>query len=460
MGNRRWMTAAAAALALPGCATRGPITVKCDIFNEVVTALPPSPLERDIQSDAADTLISHSVTAKARTASPLAPDPLGDAFRRAEPQREAMATPEKGLPARTQPPQPVQALLLSGGGQWGAFGAGFLEALQASPAAIDPQIITGVSTGGLQSLFVAVGTPAAYDALVQAYTPKSQSDLVNANPAVLAAITGSMAGIKPLRRRIERALCTDDTARDCPMIDALAATPRQTLIGFVEASSGQFLVADVNRIARRAAATPPNTPARTRANKVSRDCLTGAALASAGMPLFFQPVRIGSKVYYDGGVRQSVFLASVAEAAANSMIAEDGHAAPAPTLYVIRNGPTQLLGKDGKPGNDPEVDKNHGAVTAALRAQSVIVNQVEIGSIAALRLFHPQGRINLATADGYQNHVWTDAANTKRQCDKGKERFFNPDFMACLRSLGRAKAARPDSPWIDIRALPADKPRN
>ncbi len=452
MTLRDWALVAALAVMLPGCATRGPISLTCPIFDSVVTALPPSPLERDIQSDApppvgvTDAIVSHSLRAPPPTAS----DPLTEAFRRARPQREATITPENGLVARAAtPPKPVQALLLSGGGQWGAFGAGFLSQLQSSPRAIDPQIITGVSTGGLQSIFVALNTPEAYQALVRSYSPASQSDLVNANPAALAAITGSMAGISPLRSAIEGALCTGgDPARGCPMIDALAVTPRQVLIGFVEAESGRFMVADINSMARHAAATAPRTPARTEANRVARDCITGAALASAGMPLFFQPVRIGNKVYYDGGVRQSVFLASVAEAAARAAAVDS---APPATLYVIRNGPTQLLGKGGVPGNDEDVNTDFTAITAALRTQSIIVNQVEVGSIASLRLFHPQGAIHLATADGYNR--WTATDGTPQQCIKGKERFFNPAFMACLRAFGKAKAQRNPSPWIDLRAI-------
>ena len=37
-------------------------------------------------------------------------------------------------------------------------------------------------------------------------------------------------------------------------------------------------------------------------------------MASAAVPAFYQQVRVDGKTYYDGGVRQSVFLASVADA--------------------------------------------------------------------------------------------------------------------------------------------------
>lgn len=462
--RQRWLVLTAAAVMLSGCATRGPITLACPIFDQTVFAAPPSRLEQDIQADAGGNLRFATAAAgdnladlKAATDSPS--DPLRDAFR----QRDAgdalkNADPTRGLEAT---PRPVTALLLSGGGQWGAFGAGFLAGLPASNAGIDPDIVTGVSTGGLQSLFVVAdqfrptetGKPSP---LESNYTPTQQADLVTANSTFLTALTGSMAGIKPLRRAIERALCDGgDPARKCPMIETLATSRRQGFIGFVEASSGRFMIANVNRMALADKPAYADTPAD---RKTARDCLTSVALASAGMPLFFQPVRIKrsdadlGKVYYDGGVRQSVFLATVAEAAADSMKRPLGQPqATPPTLYVIRNGPTQLLGPDGTPGDNEKVDTKFDALTAALRAQSIIVNQVEIGSIAALRLFHPTGDIFLATADGYQNHVWTDAYGQTRRCEKGEERFFNPDFMACLRSLGRAKAQR-DTPWLSLSA--------
>jgi predicted acylesterase/phospholipase RssA len=461
--QRQWLMVTAAVL-LSGCATRGPITLACPIFDQTVFAAPPSRLERDIQADAGGTLrlagapVDSGLSGMAMTAPPAASnppsDPLRDAFRQPAPAPER-SDPTRALAAAA--PRRVSALLLSGGGQWGAFGAGFLGSLQASGQAIDPDIVTGVSTGGLQSLFATIGTPDAYARLLREYSPASQKELVTTNSLPLTALTGSMAGIKPLRRAIERSLCSDgDPARGCPMIDDLAASRREAFIGFVEAKSGKFMIARVKEMARHGQQGAPGTPARIAAQRTARDCLTGVALASAGMPLFFQPVRIKrsaadpGRVYYDGGVRQSVFLATVAEAAADSTRGPDGRpVAPPPTLYVIRNGPTQLLGADGTPGDNEKVDTKFDALTAALRAQSIIVNQVEIGSIAALRLFHPTGDIFLATADGYQNHMWAGPDGQPRRCDKGEERFFNPDFMACLRSLGRTKAQR-EAPWLSL----------
>jgi hypothetical protein len=457
--QRQWLMVTAAVV-LSGCATRGPMNLSCPILDQTVFVAPPSQLERDIQADAGGTVrFAAAPAADSLAGLRSAAPPPGDQ-QPSDPLREAFR-PRGGGPALNSADttrslasgqRPVTALLLSGGGQWGAFGAGFLAGLPATNAAVDPDIVTGVSTGGLQSLFVMADQfrpPAAGPSPLEVnYAPARQGDLVTTNATLFTAITGSMAGIKPLRRAIERALCDGgDPARACPMIKTLATGRREGFIGFVEARSGRFMIANVRAMALAGKAAYEDTPA---SRKVARDCLTGAALASAGMPLFFQPVRINGRVYYDGGVRQSVFLTTVAEAAADSMKRRPGQPeAPAPRLYVIRNGPTQLLGPDGKPGDNEKVDTSFDALTAALRAQSIIVNQLEIGSIAALRLFHPKGDIFLATADGYQNHMWAGPDGQPRRCDKGEERFFNPDFMACLRSLGRTKAQR-EEPWLPL----------
>jgi predicted patatin/cPLA2 family phospholipase len=62
--------------------------------------------------------------------------------------------------------------MLSGGGQWGAFGAGYLDQARRNGTLPEFSYVSGVSTGALQSLFVSIGTPDAYAMLLDAYAPK------------------------------------------------------------------------------------------------------------------------------------------------------------------------------------------------------------------------------------------------------------------------------------------------
>ncbi|OSE70090.1 hypothetical protein R592_24060, partial [Salmonella enterica subsp. enterica] len=133
---------------------------------------------------------------------------------------------------------------------------------------------------------------------------------------------------------------------------------------------------------------------------------------------------MGDRVYYDGGVRQSVFETMVAaqayaEGRAAALMAQSqGMANPPspPMLYVVRNGPTVLT-------DDASPQKGADALTNALRAEAIVVNQLEVQSIADLRLADPTGPIGLVTADGFDRPPGS--------CVKEpKDAMFSPSFMA------------------------------
>lgn len=442
---------------LGACATRGPLTVNCPGFSSYVERLEPSPLIQDIQADAPDLQLATAATPTSRVQASQA-SPLDAALQRLVRARSQAAGPSLASSATAR-----DILLLSGGGQWGAFGAGFLEALHRErPDALPrPRLITGVSTGALQALFLALPGEGKYADLVTRYQPARESDIVDRGPLWSVAITGSIAGLKPLKRRLEEALCTrGDPAQGCPMIEQLASEQGpDVLLGFIEAASGDFLFANARRLARLIQG------GGAQAARHAQQCLAGAALASAAMPVFFQQVRVDKKTYYDGGVRQSLFEAEVGRAterAVNAVVAEQLQAVSAsdpqvrgldernraaltgrltevatPTIFVLRNGPTMVV-PDGEP------DQSASPLVNALRAEAIVVNEVEVGSIAELRLAHPTGPIRLITADG-----WKRVGG----CDKPKGVMFSRTFMDCLIALGRRRAAE-TRPWRCLHELP------
>lgn len=453
----RLLLLAALSLGLSGCATRGALKISCRDFDKHVTRLDASDLLREIQGDA------DGKTSLALDAKPLPPkvnsllSPLGERIRTL-----SLPSITAGQEVRAEQRTP-NVLLLSGGGQWGAFGAGFLKARQAPglPTRVDYDVITGVSTGGLQALFVAIDREdsEAYTALAREYAPAKESDLVDRGATPMALITGSFAGLNPLRATIEKALCTGgDPAAGCPMIEKLARANRTVLVGFVNATTGDFEYADVVALASAGA------DRGVEELRNAQQCLTGVTLASAAMPVFFQQVKINNQVYYDGGVRLSVFEGKIARdveegyaaARAKSLtppFASIGKAlAPTPNLYVMRNGPTHLLGPDGKPGPNPVANERGDAITAAERSESILVNQLEVGSIASLRLARPSGPILLMTADGYE--AWpgkTDPGVAAGECKKGKG-MFDPKFMECLQRYGAFMAL--NHKWRPLPDLP------
>lgn len=450
----RLALAVALGVLLSGCATRGPLSIHCPQFGSYVSELPPPQVIRDIQADRTEASLAASAAAQAAE--------TGDALDRSIDRLMAPRDPA-APPGEQRVRQHV--LLLSGGGQWGAFGTAFLKSLHDQGRLPEFGTITGVSTGGLQALFVGVGDSAAFDELARAYSPTSEKQIVDRNAQWMAVATGSIAGLKPLRRRIEAALCVNGDPRlGCPNIERLAASGRNVFIGFIEADDGNFHYADAVRIAKSAGT---GTAAEgLAARRDAQQCLVGAALASAAMPVFFQQIRVGDarrpesfKAYYDGGVRQSVFEVEIARRLERGMARDaqrpqrvDRPRRAPPTLYVVRNGPTWV---PDNAGPDTKAD----ALTNALRAEAIVTNELEVNSIASLRLSHPTGPIRLVTADRF-DHMHLAPPEIPGQppvmqrCEKPKDVMFDPGFMACLRGFGRSKAARaPGAEWIALSEL-------
>lgn len=413
--------------------------------------------------------------------------------------------------------QPVY-MMLSGGGQWGAYGAGFFEALAASGDLPRAYLITGVSTGGLQALFLGAhqNDPGGQwlRKLRQQYSPESEAEIVDRGSWLGAAVSGSVAKLAPLRARIEEALCPPGedgkpkavlTEDDCPLIKALAQTGEGkpiVLLGYVEADSGRMLFTWVNHLAAgKYEVADPASPGGIRTEQLSihhrQQCLTATALASAAVPVQYQQLRIVSdepqygpqqpgtatrsteKAYMDGGVRQSVFFAlprALLEAMMNparsegKALPDDDYAELPGTTYVMRNGPT-----DARP--DDAADRKSDAFTAAMRGYALMVNQSEVSSIAALRLYWPTTPMKLSTADGYgkaftdpdpaaegrskKDEHWSNGCHSDMTAEpaiRSAGMMFNPVFMRCLRAFGRYKAklgdgtAKPDGAnrWIDL----------
>jgi predicted acylesterase/phospholipase RssA len=418
---------------LSACSRGDKIDIDCPPFASMTHKVPMTQLEREIHGLGA----RQGLQAQAVQDDQDLPRRL-DAVLGAP---DGLATSGTGRPSRAVRP----VLMLSGGGQWGAYGAGFLAELRQRQPLPDPRLVTGISTGALQSIFVSIGNDAAYRQLLEAYAPAKESDVVDRGGFLRVLFKGSMAGLGPLQLSIERALCPDaiidDPSKPCAL-DALRAMQgpggRQTkavLIGFTEAASGDFKYVDVVDLAQ--------LPRRT-----ARSCITGAALASAAMPVDFEQVQINGVTYYDGGTRASVFEAHIAESARRVTLAAEaapmgdarrpGGAPPLLPIYVVRNGPTTALPA-------PDVNTDSSPLTAAMRAEAILVNQLEVTSIAVIRIAHPTGPLNMTSADGW---------DTQAKCVKpGGGVMFAPEFMACLTRYGRARAAAAQ-PWIALSELP------
>lgn len=440
-------------LTLAGCTTT-PMTVGCDPFRTDFTkAVPRSTSFIEIQSDylPSDSPLRTSDDDTARAYADLIGRTLS---------LDATAPSNTG----------GAVLALSGGGQWGAFGAGYLQELHQRGALPRFGMVTGVSTGALQALFVGASqSPGANEAailqaLVDEYSIEKESDVVNRGGYLGSVFSGSVAKLDPLRLKIEAALCKgrpiDPTTADhCPLIKALGAEDAPVvMLGVVEARTGEMQAVNVSAIAWAAVHDKMSM-------KDAQQCIAAGALASVAMPFFYQQVQVisappknppegGNTVtYYDGGVRQSMFLwesvkvlAQHAARRANPTrvgISDADALAYAPPVYMIRNGPTVAK-------IDKDADGKRGAIPSAERAYSLIVNQSEVSAIEAIRLRQSKPEMRVATADGFDRD-FKDPKWDKGCVKTNAKAMFEPEFMRCLQALGRAKAAqggdRPNG-WI------------
>lgn len=302
---------------------------------------------------------------------------------------------------QTPTTKPRTILVLSGGGPWGAFGAGFLGGWSESVAHPRPvfDLVTGVSTGALQATDAFLGRQAD-GALANAYTIARESELIDRRGLAIGAAAGSFAGTRPLEARVRAALA--------PVYDRLAAEAgkgRLLLVGTVDALNGRLYAIDLTKIARELSGVE------------RADCYVGALMASAAVPVEFDRVELGGRPYFDGGVRRSVFVTDIQAAAAEAM---DAMGSPS-RLYILVNG---------DPATAPVQQLALGLVPTLARLRTLAVNEIEMSSIAA---------VARAAPPGFETYIASAQGNACGPDDAGHDAVFDPAFMRCLIADGHAR---------------------
>lgn len=360
--------------ALPaGCATDRPIEMGCTRFEEFRVPVTGTP--------AADAFVADA-----------GPSPLARVIAQT-------ITPPGGL--GEEAPPPPDFLVLSGGGPWGAFGAGFLKGWSekgtgdiARPARFN--LVTGVSTGALQSTYAFLGREQD-DALIDAYRIDREERLAKRHGDTFFLNHASMADLGPLE--------TYARERIRPLIDQVAAegaAGRTLLVGVVDALDGQMWAVDLTRVASELSGAERET------------CYVGALLASAAVPVVFRQVTISGHPYLDGGVRQSVFVTSVQDAIAEAAAATEAKG----RVFILMNGTLGTRPIDALPAK---------ILPTVGRLRTLIFNQIELSSIYNVAAKTPGMTTWLATAEGHR-------------CEQADpDAIFDPTFMRCLTDFGQQR---------------------
>ncbi|AKH42968.1 putative acylesterase/phospholipase RssA [Altererythrobacter atlanticus] len=209
---------------------------------------------------------------------------------------------EPGLGARLVPPTaepgiPITELVLSGGGDRGAYGAGFLSGWSETGERPQFTIVTGVSTGALIATFAFLGPQ--YDPhLAAAYTEIEPEDVYSVRFPLAIPFSNSAASTEPLAELI----ASYATNQVIDLVAAEQAKGRRLYVTTTSFDAARGVVWDMGAIAAS------NAPGRYR---LFRQVL----LASSSVPTVFPPVPIETRVngriirewHVDGGSSGGLF---------------------------------------------------------------------------------------------------------------------------------------------------------
>jgi predicted acylesterase/phospholipase RssA len=309
-----------------------------------------------------------------------------------------------------EPGAEIDVLLLSSGGQWGAFSAGFLNGWSLNPADPRPepfQVVTGVSTGALQAPFAFAGR--RYDPVLRdLYYGVGEEAVLRRRSSIELLSAPSIWDPTPLEQAVDKYMS------EALLVDlAEAAQSRPLLIGATSMSSGFFEAFDLTSMAASGAAE-------------ALDCLREGLLASTAIPIAFPPRRIGGSFYIDGATRQGLFLESLAETGLR------------PTIYVLVNKAV------GFPADDPPFELPILVGRAQFIINDTLLRQA---TIEAMRFARARG---WPVRGVVAPDIWP---GPECRTPEGNSLAFCPSFTRELYEAGFNIAVREEIPWLDTDAL-------
>jgi len=317
----------------------------------------------------------------------------------------------------------VNVLLLSGGGAWGAYGAGFLNGWSARPDGMKRprfDVVTGVSTGAIIAPFALLG-PSYDQILLQAFRGLDDKGIYQRRSFLTLPFWNSFATPDRMEARLKENLTNGIIAE----LAQAARSGRGALVGSVNADTGKFVEFDLTALA----ADLPGDAART--------AITDRIMAASAVPAVFPPRFVDQCMFVDGGVRESLFISGISSALAGDT-KRPTRSARQVTIYAIINGPvTQPL----------EITRN-SLTDIAMRALDLAFHQVQIASLREVYDYAKQHNFAFNWTSG------DDVAPMNKpprpdQCiaPKDPRSTFDAAFTTCLFDGAMLKATTSPSLW-------------
>ena len=186
--------------------------------------------------------------------------------------------------------RPLNVLSISGGGQNGAFGAGFLAGWSEAGHRPSFDMVAGVSTGALMATHAFLGTAADDAILEEMYTQVTQKDIyVSRSLFALAFGADSLKDTAPMKRMLAKYI----TAETLERVAAELEENRIIFVGTTNVDYAQTWIWNMSLIAKAGEL------------ELYREVLR----ASASFPIVFPPVEIDGHLFIDGAARSNIVVA-------------------------------------------------------------------------------------------------------------------------------------------------------
>ncbi|MFO0829045.1 MAG: patatin-like phospholipase family protein [Phycisphaerales bacterium] len=271
------------------------------------------------------------------------------------------------------------ALILSGGGAKGAFGAGFLvgwgEVTDPEFKRPEFDLVTGVSTGSLIAPMAFLGDETSYREADLIYR-NPQSDWVKERSLLNILFTlDSVFEDAGLLRTIERTI-----GERIPRIAAESKDHRLLLVGTTNVNQGSSQIWNLSELA-----------GRVEAGTMTKESFCRHLLSSASIPVAFPPQYLGGNLYVDGSTTRDILYLSAFQS--NDSVAKEwmsrhpGARPPKIRIWVIANTPLVVPPAAVDARDTAIIDRS-----LDLSVQSALLGQLKILELETRLLREVQGR--------------------------------------------------------------------
>ena len=331
----------------------------------------------------------------------------------------------------------VNALALSGGGDDGAYGAGFLCGLHVQNKLPKFKLVTGVSTGALIAPYAFIGDDECFQILSNSYTGVTPQSIFRFKSPFKLFRTDSVAETRPLKKLLDKYV-SENVIRK---IAREHLKGRRLYIQTTSLDAQRPVIWDIGAIATNAVCKSEISCTNM---EYAIELIKEVMLASASIPVFFPPVYIPMQFYtngnmgssepfpvmfpemhVDGGVASQVFVTGgvLDLKEIKNRIEKDGRKL---NVYVIRNG---------KLGPDPKI-VSPSLTKIAIRSSSTITKYDAAADIFRI------STIVRSLGGNFHLQFIPESFPTK------SKKMFDNKYMRSLFDFG-FQQAHSEKPWLN-----------